>query len=322
MAIYAPAMDRLNYHHLLYFWMTVREGTVSRASAVLRLAQPTVSAQIHTLERSLGHELFRRAGRRLELTDVGRMVFAYADDIFSLGRELSDALGGRMRGRALHLRAGIADGVPKLISYRLLEPALALAEPVHLTIREDRTDRLLAALAAHELHIVFTDAPAGSGAPVRVFNHLLGECGVVLLARPAVARRWGRDFPAGLDGAPFLLPAAGTMMRRELEEWFGRVGIRPRIVGEFDDPALAKVFGQAGAGIFAAPAAIETEVRRQYGVASVGRVEGARERFYAISAERRLAHPAVVAISDTARARLFPPGPGGTRRRPGSPRRS
>jgi LysR family transcriptional activator of nhaA len=201
----------------------------------------------------------------------------------------------------------VADGVPKLVSYRLLEPALRIAEPVHLTIREDRTDRLLAALGAHELDIVFTDAPAGPGAPVRVFNHLLGECGVVLLARPALARPWRRRFPAGLDGAPFLLPAAGTMMRRGLDEWFQRVGVRPRAVGEFDDPALVKVFGQAGAGIFAAPSAIEREVRRQYGVARVGLVEGARERFYAISAERRLAHPAVVAICDTARARLFAP---------------
>ena len=298
-------MERLNYHHLFYFWMIAREGSISRASRALRLAQPTLSAQIRTLEESIGVPLFLRVGRRLELTDSGRLVYSYAEDIFLLGRELSDVIAGRMIGKALHLRVGIADVVPKLIGFRLLQPVLQLEVPVHMTVREDRTDRLLSALVDHEIDVVLTDVPAGVGTPARVFHHLLGQCGVVLLARSNQAARWRPGYPKRLDGAPFLLPAVGTAMRRALDEWFDRNGIRPRVVGEFDDPAFIKVFGQAGAGIFAAPSAIEREVKRQYGVARIGIVGGARESYYAVTAERRLEHPAVVAISHAARTRLF-----------------
>lgn len=301
-------MDRINFHHLLYFWMTVREGTVSRASAALRLAQPTLSAQIRTLERAIGHPLFRRQGRRLELTEVGRVVHSYADEIFSLGRELTDVLAGRVTGKPLHLRVGVADAVPKRIAFQLIEPAIRLAEPVRLAVREDRVDRLLAALVSHDLDLVISDTPAGPGARVRVFNHLLGECGTVLLAAPRLARRHRRGFPRSLDGAPFLLPAAGTAQRRALDEWLERHRVIPIVAGEIEDSALLKAFGEAGVGIFAAPAAIARAVCRQHGVAKVGIADGIRERFYAISAERRLAHPAVVAISNEARRKVFAAG--------------
>lgn len=299
-------MDRLNYHHLHYFWLTAREGTVSRASALLRLSQPTLSAQIRALETALGEKLFQRAGRRLELTDVGRLVFSYADEIFSLGREMTDTLASRVPRRPLRLQVGVADVMPKLVAYRLVEPALRLADPVRVVVREGPAERLLSALITHDLDIVLSDAPAGPGARVNVYNHLLGTCGIVLLAATDRAAALRRRFPESLDGAPFLLPTAGAVLRRTLDDWFARRSIQPRIVGEFDDTALIKVFGESGAGVFAAPAAIEREVRRQHRVARIGVLDGAREEFYAISTERRLVHPAVVAISDGARRRLFP----------------
>lgn len=298
-------MERLNYHHLLYFWMVAREGTVARAAALLRLAQPTLSGQIHALEGAFNEKLFERAGRGLRLTEMGRLVFRYADEIFALGRELSESVRGQPTGRPLRLTVGVSDGMPKLVAFRLIEPALALPQPVRLVVHEQSTERLLAALALHELDVVLTDRLAPPGVSVQAFNHLLGDCGATLFATPKLAAKYRRRFPRALDGAPFLLPGESSTLRRALEQWFEKQRIRPRIIGEFDDSTLIKVFGQAGTGIFAAPSIIESSVRKQYGVAVVGRMESVRERFYAISAERRLKHPGIIAITESARRELF-----------------
>ena len=298
-------MERLNYHHLLYFWMVAREGTVARAAAKLRLAQPTLSGQIHALEGALNEKLFERAGRGLRLTEMGRMVFRYADEIFALGRELAESVRGQPTGRPLRLTVGVSDGMPKLVAYRLIEPALDLPQPVRLVVHEQSTERLLAALALHELDVVLTDRLAPPSVSVQAFNHLLGACGATLFAAPKLAAKYRRRFPKSLDGAPFLLPGETSTLRRALEQWFERQRIRPRIVGEFDDSTLIKVFGQAGAGVFAAPSIIESSVRKQYGVASIGHLDRVRERFYAISAERRLKHPGIIAITESARRELF-----------------
>jgi LysR family transcriptional activator of nhaA len=298
-------MSWLNYHHLHYFWSVAREGSIARASRVLRVAPPTISAQLRQLEEALGVELFDRGGRQLALTDAGRLALRYADGIFGLGREMAQALAGEVGERPLRLVVGIADVVPKLIAHHLVEPALRLPEPVQVVCLEDKPERLLTALAAHEVDLVLTDAPTGPGLRVRAYNHLLGECSVGVFGTPALARRHGREFPGSLQGAPFLLPSSGSTLRLALDAWFEEHAIRPRIVGEFDDSALLKVFGQAGEGLFCAPSVIEEDVVRHYRVRLLGRAASVRERFYAISAERRIRHRAVMAISEAARGGMF-----------------
>ncbi len=299
-------MEWLNYHHLLYFWTVAKEGSISKASGKLRLAQPTISAQIHTLEEALGEKLFQRVGRNLVLTDVGRTVFGYADEIFTLGRELLDVVKNRPTGRPLTLTVGVVDVVPKLIAYRLLEPALQLPEKVHVVIKEDRLDELLGQLSVHQLDLVIADAPVPQQVRVRAFSHKLGDCGVHFHAAPKLhAQLSKKPFPQCLDGAPVLLPAKGTSLRRALDTWFEEVNIRPTITAEFDDTALMKVFGQAGEGAFCLPSVIRKEIEEQYNVRPLGDVEQVRESFYAISVERRIKHPAVVAITRTARKELF-----------------
>ena len=294
-------MEWLNYHHLLYFWMVAKTGSITRACEELRLAQPTVSSQLHVLEETLGEKLFTRVGRRLQLTEVGQLVYGYADEIFSLGRELTDVLKGKPRGRPARLVVGISDLMPKLVAYRILEPALTLGTPVQLVCYEDHSEKLLLSLAAHELDLVLTDAPAHSALRVRVFSHLLGSSGVALFAAPALATRYRKDFPARLDGAPFLMPMQNSPSRRTLDQWLDEHGIRPQVVGEFQDRALLNVFGQAGVGVFASPVAVEDQVRKYYRVNLVGRLDSAAEDFYAVSAERKIKHPAVAAISESAR---------------------
>jgi LysR family transcriptional activator of nhaA len=306
-------MDWLNYHHLLYFWLAAREGGVAKAATKLRLAHPTVSAQIKALEESLGEELLVKQGRRLVLTEMGTLVYGYADEIFRLGQELLDTVKGRPTGGPLRLVVGIDDVVPKLIAKQLLEPARSEALPVRMICREDKTERLLTELAAHTIDVIISDSPLPPGASVRAFSHLLGECGVTIFARKDLAKRYRPGFPGSLDGAPMLLATGVTAQRRALNQWFDAKGIRPAVVAEFDDAALLMVFGQDGDGLFAAPSAIEDGVKRQYEVEIVGRLPEVRERFYALSAERRLRHPAVVAISEAARQEPFmgarePPG--------------
>ena len=295
----------LNYHHLLYFWTVAREGTIARACAQLHLTQPTISGQLRLLEKNLGTKLFDRVGRNLVLTDAGQLVYRYADDIFSLGRELQDTLRGRSSGRALRLTVGVANTLPKEITYRLLEPALRLPEPIQVICDHGKLDYLLAQLALNALDVILTDAPVGTTTKVRAFNHLLGETGLSFMGTSTIAATYRRDFPRSLDGAPFLLPEENTVLRRALEQWFDAEGIHPVVRGEFADPGLLKVFGQNGAGIFAVRRAVEGETQRQYRVRLVGRVESIRERFYAISLEKKLKHPAVVAITEAAREKLF-----------------
>lgn len=298
-------MEWLNYHHLLYFWTVAREGSIARACEKLYLAQPTISGQLRALERSIGDKLFTRAGRGLALTETGRLVYRYADEIFSLGKELTDTLKGRPTGRPLRLMVGVADVLPKMVLYRLLQPALNLPEAVQVICREGKPERLLAELSVHELDIVLTDAPVGPTVKVRAFNHLLGECGVSVMGAAKLATPLRRGFPQSLDGTPFLLPTDNTTLRRSLDQWFDTKGIRPIVRAEFEDSALLKVFGRAGIGLFVVPTAVEDDVRKQYNVRLVGRLDDVRERFYAISVERKLKHPAVVAISEAARQELF-----------------
>jgi LysR family transcriptional activator of nhaA len=299
-------VDPLNYHHLFYFWMVAREGSIASACEQLDVSQPTISAQIRSLERSLGLRLFDREGRGLVLTDAGRVAYRYADEIFCLGRELRDAIAGRPAGHPLRLSVGVIDAMPKLVVYQLLEPALHLEEPVRIVCTEGKVEELLGDLARHRLDIVLADAPLAPGAAVRAYNHQLGECGVTLFATRDRAEVYRDQFPDSIDGAPMLLPAEHTTLRRSLGHWLDSHGIRPMIIGEFVDSALMKTFGHAGAGIFPAPSVIERQVCEQYGVAVIGRIDAVREQFYAISIDRRLKHPAVVAVFESARRDLFP----------------
>jgi LysR family transcriptional activator of nhaA len=294
-------MEWLNYHHLLYFWLVAREGSLAKAGEELRLSQSAISGQIRSLERSLGARLFVKNGRRLVLSETGRVVFRYADNIFNLGRELLDTLNDRPHGRPLRVTVGVADVIPKLIARELIEPSLRLPEPVHLVCREDKPDRLLAELAMHELDVVLADAPASPHIKVKAYNHLLGECGIVFLGASELVRRHGPGFPASLNGAPVLLPLENSALRRALDHWFEENGIRPRIAGEFEDNALMNVFGEKGVGLFPAPLPVEGEVRRQYRVRMAGRLPEVKQRFYAITVERKLVHPAAVAICHEAR---------------------
>jgi LysR family transcriptional regulator, transcriptional activator of nhaA len=289
-------MYSLNYQHLLYFWVVAKEGGLVPAGRVLRLTHPTLSAQIHALEERLGEKLFTRAGRKLVLTDVGRLALRYAEEIFGLGSELVDAVQGKKVGRLLRLDVGVVDVLPKLLVRSLLQPALGLAEPVRLVCHEGSLDRLLASLAEHTLDIVLADSPVPSGSAVRAHNHLLGECGVGFFATASLARAYRDGFPASLNGAPFLLPSETLTLRRSLNVWLDKHGITPRVVAEFQDSALLKVFGSEGVGVFPAPLAVANDVRERYRVEYLGPADEVTERFYAISAARRLEHPAVLAV--------------------------
>jgi len=298
-------MEWLNYHHLLYFWMVAKEGGLAPAAKALHLTHPTLHAQIRALEDRLGEKLLHKKGRKLELTEMGKLVFGYAEEIFGLGRELLDAVKDRPTGRPARLQVGVVDILPKTLVRRLLDPALRLPEPVRLVCTEGKADRLLAALSLHELDVVLSDAPVGPGAAVRAYSHVLGECGVTFFASQALASRLEGRFPQCLDGAPVLMPGEGTALRRDLEAWFESKRIRPAVAAEIEDSALATAFGQDGLGVFAAPCAVEQTIVHQHEVEVVGRETGLVQRFYALSVERRLQHPAVVAILEAAREELF-----------------
>lgn len=294
--------DQLNYHHLRYFWVVAREGSISRACSRLHVSQPTISGQLRALEHALGGPLFTRRGRGLHLTPLGETVARQADAIFALGRELAETIEHGSTGTATRLAVGISDQVPKLVAYRLLEPALRLGVDVRLSCIEDTPRRLFAELAMHSLDVVLSDEPLPPGLDVRVFSHLLGDTAVAFFAasslRPAVLRR---GFPGSLTTVPLLLPHESASHRVQLLRWLADQGISPRIAGEFQDSALLKVFGQAGTGVFAAPAAIADTICEQYAVEEIGRTDSVRERFYAVSVERRITNPAVVAITKAGR---------------------
>jgi LysR family transcriptional regulator, transcriptional activator of nhaA len=294
----------LNYQHLFYFWHAVREGSVTAAARKLSLAQPTLSAQIRQLEERLGGKLFQTRGRARVPTELGRTAFGYADSIFALGGELVSVAAGEHVQEGRRLVVGVVDVLPKLAVYRMLAPALARKEVSGVVCNENRLEQLLAGLATEEIDLVLSDTPNVAFAQARTHNHLLGESGTSFFATRAVARRLARGFPRTLAGQPFLLPGEGTSLRRGLERWFDEHGVQPVVVGEFVDSALLQAFGQAGVGVFAAPTAIEAEIRRQWGVSVVGRADSVRERYYAINLERRRVHPGVLAVVEAARRLL------------------
>ena len=301
----ALIMESLNLNHLHYFWTVATEGTIARAADKLHLTSPTISTQLGQLERSLGQKLFKRSGRVLELTDTGRVVFRYADDMFSISRELLGRVSGGSAGGPVNLSVGVVNALPKMVTHHLLQPALRLTERVNLFVRHDSFDVLLRDLAIHEIDVVISDSPVTPSMKIRAFNHLLGESALSILGSRKLATTYRPNFPLSLKGAPFLLPSRANSVRREIDRWLDSQDIRPEIRCEIDDTALLKVFGQAGEGLFAVPMVVEQDVCRQYAVEMIGRIDGVKEQYYAISGERRLKHPAVIAISTAAREDFF-----------------
>jgi len=295
----------VNYKHLHYFWVVAKEGGIARASEKLHLTPQTISGQLSLLEKYLGISLFSRVGRNLELTETGRLVLSYADEIFSLGGELEELMHQLPAKLPQILRVGVVDVVPKSIAHRILEPALKMPEPVRMICRESSLDTLLAELVIHRLDLVLADRPIPSTVSARGFSHKLGECAVSFFATGKLKKSLKGDFPQCLDKAPLLLPSSDNQLRSGIDQWLDKLRIYPRVVAEFDDSALMKVFGQEGAGIFIAPAAIEAEVESQYRAVCIGRTDEVKEHFYAISVERRVSHPVVAAIMEVARESLF-----------------
>ncbi len=296
---------KLNLKHLRYFWSVASHGSITRAAEALFLTPQTISGQLRDLEEQVGAKLFDKDGRNLVLTETGHLVFSYADEMFRLGTELQDVLAGHTPGAALTLKVGVAMVVPKLLTYRVLEPALQLDESVRLICHEAPLVDLLADLSVHKLDVVLADSPINPTLNIRAYNHLLGESGISFFATPQQAERLSADFPASLDRTRMLMPSSGSSLRRDLESWFGRNEITPHIVAEFDDRALMKAFGERGTGVFTSPSAVEKDVLDKYGVTTIGRSEELTERYYLISAERRIKHPAVSAITQVARDQLF-----------------
>ncbi len=295
----------LNYKHLRYFWMVAKSGSIARAAEQLHLTPQSISGQLGELEEALGLALFRRVGRGLDLTEAGQRILGYADQIFTLGNELLDAVREGGLGSSVPFRVGIADSVPKLVAYRLVQPSLASDEPVRLICREGRLTTLLADLSVHRLDMVIADRPMPDNLNVRGYDHFLGESGISLFAAPALAARVAGDFPRGIDGLPFLMPGAEVALHPRLRRWFETERLHPALIGEFDDSALMMAFGQAGRGLFAAPTAIEEAIVRQHEVAVVGRIDSVREQIYAITTERKLTHPLVAAICRFAQHDIF-----------------
>lgn len=298
-------MEFLNYHHLRYFWVVAQEGSLRKASEKLHVSQPTISAQIATLEGVLGEKLFRRSPRGLTLTETGHQAFSYAEEIFALGQDFLHSVKQRPTARPLRVNIGIADSLPKLVSHEIIKPIFSLSQPVQAVCLENKTSDLLAQLAVYRLDIVLADEPAPSAFPLKTFNHLLGESGVTFCAERKLAMRLRRQFPCSLHNEPILLPTSGTALRRTLEKWFQEQGIHPRVVAEYDDAALMKVAAADGLGCFPLPTVAVNEAVTRYGFHIVGHAKGCAVQFYAISAERKLTHPAVVAITSNARGRLF-----------------
>lgn len=304
-------MAHLNFKHLRYFWTVAKAGSIARAAEQLHVTPQSISGQLSEFQVSLDAELLRRAGRGLELTDAGRRILNYAEEIFGLGDELLAVVRDQQRQTMLPFRVGVADSVPKSVAYRVVEPVLRLPDPVRLVCREGRLASLLGELAVHRLDMVIADRAMPVDIKVRAYNHLLGASDLTVFAQAGLAKSLKGAFPAQLDRAPFLLPGESVAIRPALERWFEAQGVYPRIVGEFDDGALMKAFGQSGAGAFVAPSAIADYVCRQYEVSVLGRIDSVREELYAITTERRMRHPATIAISQAAVQEVF-----GTAREP------
>jgi LysR family transcriptional regulator, transcriptional activator of nhaA len=300
-------MPHLNFKHLRYFWTVAKSGSIARASEQLHVTAQSISGQLGELQQSLGAKLFRRAGRGLELTDAGRRILGYAEEIFSLGDELMEVVREQESRLMLPFRIGVADSVPKSVTYRVVEPVLHMEEPVRLICREGRLETLLADLAVHRLDMVIADRPMPADIKVRAYNHLLGSSDLMVFAAERLVKSLKGTFPGCLDRAPFLLPGESVAIRRALEQWLESQNVYPRIVGEFDDGALLKAFGQSAAGLFVAPSSIADYVCRQYEVQIVGRISAVKEELYVISTERRLRHPATIAVSQAAARDVFGP---------------
>jgi LysR family transcriptional activator of nhaA len=297
-------MEWLNYHHLYYFWRVARSGGVTQAAQELNVSSPAVSAQLRALQEFLGAPLFTRSGRKLVLTETGRTVYDYAEDIFSLGRELLDTVRNRPSGRPIRIDIGIADVLPKMIAQWLIEPALHLHETVRIVCREATSDELVTRLATLELDVVLSDSPADPSR-VRVYNHSLGESGIAFVGIGRVVKQIKGPFPKCLSGVPMLLPTDNTALRRDLDYWFERKDVRPLVMGEFQDYALLRAFAQSGTAVFPVPSVFLKELRKQDKVVRIGSTQEVKLRFFAISAERKIKHPAVVAICESARRQLF-----------------
>jgi LysR family transcriptional activator of nhaA len=298
-------VKRLNYHHLLYFYTVSKEGSVTAAAEALGVAQPTVSTQLQQFEQALGHPLFQRIGRGLELTVTGRIVQRYANDIFSIGDEMLDTLEGRpVSGRA-RLRVGVADVLPKIAVARVLEPLLVGEQAAHLICYEGKPVDLLAKLSVRELDLVLSDSPVGADQSIRAFNHLLGECSVTVFASQETSTAYRREFPQSLDGARFVLPTTNTVLRRMLDDWFARREIHPQVIAEIEDSALVKAFAQVTGALFAAPSLMADQVAALYGAVPVGEIQEIQARFYAISLERKVKHPVVRALLEASQKGIF-----------------
>ncbi|MEM8667969.1 MAG: LysR family transcriptional regulator [Planctomycetota bacterium] len=293
-------MDWLNYHHLLNFWLVAREGSVQQASEILHVTPASVSVQVKQLEKSLGVKLLQKKGRGLVLTETGEEVAEYASEIFATGRELIEMIKGRPTGKPQVLRVGIRDVMPKLVAFRLLQPALDLEEPIRLVCHEAEMPQLVADLAIHKLDVILTDTALDPLYKLQAYSHRLGESEVVIVGTKELARKYRRNFPRSLDGAPFLMPTDTSVLRRALDQWFSDLDLAPRIAGEFADTAMLKIAGRQGLGLFAIPTNILEDVSSIYGLKEIGPATGIKERFYAVSVERKLKHPAVVAIREAA----------------------
>jgi len=291
------AAEFLNYHHLRYFWTVAAEGSLRRASEKLKVSQPSMCTQIKLLETTLGEALFRPSGRSLELTEFGQLIYGYAEEIFTLGGEILRATKQAPGIRSLRLHVGIVDSFPKLMSYNLLRPVLEHQPPVKLTCHEGKLADLVAQLGTHRIDLVLSDEPASPGITDKVFNHLLGTSDITFCATPALAKKLKGRFPRNLEGAPALLPTQNCNLRRDLENWFRSIGVEPRVVAEFEDAALTKIVATSGQGFIAVPAVVASEVVERYGFVPIGRTKEVQTQFYAITAERRFTHPAVIAIT-------------------------
>jgi LysR family transcriptional regulator, transcriptional activator of nhaA len=297
-------LNWLNYNHLHYFWVVAREGSISRASEILHLTPATISIQLRDLEKSLGAKLFQKSGRGLALTETGIVVQAYAQDIFTAGQELLDMVHGRPASGPLMLRIGIKDVMPKLVAYQLIEPTLRMAQAVRLSCFEGDIVKLIADLAVHRLDVVLSDTPLDPTMKIKAYSHLLGESEVVLMGAKSLAKKFRNGFPESLSKAPFLLPMNNTVLRRSLDQWFDSLGFRPSIVGEFEDSAMLKLMGSKEVGVFPVAKIIRKEVEDMYGVEFIATIPNITEKFYALSVERKLKHPAVLAISEVAKRKL------------------
>ena len=298
-------MRHINYNHLLYFWTVAREGSITRASEVLHITPQTISGQLKLLEETIGNPLFQRQGRGLILTDTGQVVNIYAEEIFSLGSELTQRLKNKTPDGPLELNVGVVDSIAKLITYKILEPALESSDPIRIICFEGNLEKLLSDLAVHKLDLVLSDRPMPTGLSVKAYNHLLGESTISFFSQNRLATRYKKKFPQSLDGAPLLAPVKTNVLRRSLEDWFDQIEVQPKIVAEFHDSALLKAFGSAGTGVFPSPTVISDQVEYMYHAKVLGTVDDLKETYYAISPERKLKHPGVMRITEEARERLF-----------------